>query len=276
MTIDNGEWITEIHNSQFSILNSQLQSVSDGGYSSGATPVPIPNTEVKPARADGTAWATVWKSRSPPSLTLFLFYSQPISDILSLQRSSGITGCFQSQRSSGNTGCFQSQRSSGNTGCFPSGALFTCNPGTTTQALQTIVVIMGCTLQGFRYRSTPCLCYDAHKGLGRHFPCYDVRKGVLCRPSGAWVVVLCHVTGVPLSLHTLPMLCRPQGAWEVVICLVTGIPLSLHTLPMLCRPQGAWRNCRQSKFIQYRRYILQRHLSNFGVIFSNTFWIFLH
>ncbi len=25
-----------------------------GGYSGGVTPVPIPNTEVKPARADGT------------------------------------------------------------------------------------------------------------------------------------------------------------------------------------------------------------------------------
>ena len=37
-----------------------------GGYAEGVTPVPIPNTEVKPLRADGTAWVTVWESRSPP------------------------------------------------------------------------------------------------------------------------------------------------------------------------------------------------------------------
>ena len=35
------------------------------GLTGGVTPVPIPNTEVKPSRADGTAWATVWESRSP-------------------------------------------------------------------------------------------------------------------------------------------------------------------------------------------------------------------
>ena len=32
------------------------------------TPVPIPNTEVKLPRADGTAWATVWESRTSPRL----------------------------------------------------------------------------------------------------------------------------------------------------------------------------------------------------------------
>ena len=32
------------------------------------TPVPIPNTEVKPHTADGTAWETVWESRSLPAL----------------------------------------------------------------------------------------------------------------------------------------------------------------------------------------------------------------
>ena len=40
-----------------------------GGYIVGVTPVPIPNTEVKPYGADGTAWATVWESRSLPGLT---------------------------------------------------------------------------------------------------------------------------------------------------------------------------------------------------------------
>ena len=37
-----------------------------GGDSGGVTPVPIPNTEVKPSSADGTAWVTVWESRTPP------------------------------------------------------------------------------------------------------------------------------------------------------------------------------------------------------------------
>src|ERR1041385_6000843 len=41
-----------------------------GGVAGGATPVPIPNTEVKPSWADGTAWATAWESRSLPGLIL--------------------------------------------------------------------------------------------------------------------------------------------------------------------------------------------------------------
>ena len=41
----------------------------------GATPVPIPNTEVKTYCADGTVWATAWESRAPPGLffSLLLF-----------------------------------------------------------------------------------------------------------------------------------------------------------------------------------------------------------
>ena len=39
-----------------------------GGNSEEAPPVPIPNTEVKLFCADGTAWATVWESRTPPIL----------------------------------------------------------------------------------------------------------------------------------------------------------------------------------------------------------------
>ena len=34
------------------------------------TPVPIPNTTVKPYRADGTAGAALWKSRLLPGLGL--------------------------------------------------------------------------------------------------------------------------------------------------------------------------------------------------------------
>ncbi len=37
-----------------------------GLVSEGVPPVPIPNTEVKPFSADGTARATVWESRSTP------------------------------------------------------------------------------------------------------------------------------------------------------------------------------------------------------------------
>ena len=39
-----------------------------GGYAEGVTPVPIPNTEVKPLRADDTALEAVWESRSPPGI----------------------------------------------------------------------------------------------------------------------------------------------------------------------------------------------------------------
>ena len=41
-----------------------------GGDSEEETPVPIPNTEVKLFCADGTAWATVWESRSLPRILL--------------------------------------------------------------------------------------------------------------------------------------------------------------------------------------------------------------
>ena len=37
-----------------------------GGHGGRETPVPIPNTEVKPACADGTWGETPWESRSPP------------------------------------------------------------------------------------------------------------------------------------------------------------------------------------------------------------------
>ena len=40
-----------------------------GGHRIRVTPVPIPNTEVKPDTADGTARETVWESRSLPALS---------------------------------------------------------------------------------------------------------------------------------------------------------------------------------------------------------------
>src|SRR3982074_3383715 len=45
-----------------------------GGHRIRVTPVPIPNTEVKPDSADGTAWETVWESRSLPAV-----FSKPAS-----------------------------------------------------------------------------------------------------------------------------------------------------------------------------------------------------
>ena len=37
-----------------------------GGFVERVTPVPIPNTEVKPLGADGTAREAAWESRTPP------------------------------------------------------------------------------------------------------------------------------------------------------------------------------------------------------------------
>ena len=51
------------------LLYYGLLSIFDkipGAISEGATPVPIPNTEVKPLSADGTYWATSWESRPVP------------------------------------------------------------------------------------------------------------------------------------------------------------------------------------------------------------------
>src|SRR5579862_1083252 len=39
-----------------------------GGHGGGETPVPIPNTAVKPASADGTWGVTPWESRTPPGV----------------------------------------------------------------------------------------------------------------------------------------------------------------------------------------------------------------
>ncbi len=43
----------------------QLSTFS-GGHSGRVTPVPIPNTEVKPASADGTWGDSPWESRTSP------------------------------------------------------------------------------------------------------------------------------------------------------------------------------------------------------------------
>ena len=42
------------------------KTIDLGGHSGGEIPVPIPNTEVKPASADGTWLDSAWESRTPP------------------------------------------------------------------------------------------------------------------------------------------------------------------------------------------------------------------
>ena len=54
----------------FSLSFVFLKSLNFGGYSPGVTPLPIPNRVVKPRRADGTACAGVWESRSLPNFNL--------------------------------------------------------------------------------------------------------------------------------------------------------------------------------------------------------------
>src|SRR5438270_8629697 len=48
-------------------MDQQLRN-EVGDHTAGVTPVPIPNTAVKPRRADCTARETVWESRSSPAL----------------------------------------------------------------------------------------------------------------------------------------------------------------------------------------------------------------
>jgi hypothetical protein len=70
-----------------------------GGFSLGVTPLPIPNREVKPQHADGTACAGVWESRSLPRFilipifdrdffcnTFFLCFGKKIFSIISNHR----------------------------------------------------------------------------------------------------------------------------------------------------------------------------------------------
>src|SRR5213076_2543223 len=54
--------------SQSRQIGIEISNRFSGGCVERATPVPIPNTEVKPLGADGTARATVWESRKPPGL----------------------------------------------------------------------------------------------------------------------------------------------------------------------------------------------------------------
>ena len=52
-----------------------------GGDSREETPVPIPNTEVKLSSADGTAWVTVWESKTLPGI---IYKAFPVTERLFL------------------------------------------------------------------------------------------------------------------------------------------------------------------------------------------------
>ena len=52
--------------SDFDALGTSLS----GGHRRGATPVPIPNTEVKPSTGDGTNGAIRWESSKLPGFIL--------------------------------------------------------------------------------------------------------------------------------------------------------------------------------------------------------------
>src|SRR5207253_3000618 len=53
------------------IVGAELGIIpSFGGHGGGETPVPFPNTEVKPSSADGTVGVTRWESRSLPSVLI--------------------------------------------------------------------------------------------------------------------------------------------------------------------------------------------------------------
>ena len=52
----------------FPTFHSQVREQSSGGHRRGATPVPIPNTAVKPSTGDGTNGAVRWESSKLPGL----------------------------------------------------------------------------------------------------------------------------------------------------------------------------------------------------------------
>ena len=55
-----------LNNSRCSYSIENFEIKLSGDHSRGETPVPMPNTEVKPSSADGTARASEWESRSLP------------------------------------------------------------------------------------------------------------------------------------------------------------------------------------------------------------------
>ena len=72
-------------------LRTQNSKEVPGGITGGATPVPIPNTEVKPSKADDTAAVRQWESRTLPG------YKRPV-------RLQNLAGFFFSRGMAGQPG----------------------------------------------------------------------------------------------------------------------------------------------------------------------------
>ncbi len=81
------EGVMDNHPIQFIPAVKYSRSIS-GDNSERDTPVPIPNTEVKPFSADGTWWETAWESRSLPDFPIFL--SSSMAEHSAVNR--GVTG----------------------------------------------------------------------------------------------------------------------------------------------------------------------------------------
>ena len=62
-----------------------------GGNGPRDTPVPIPNTKVKPGHADGTSLEAEWKSKSPPVYMLGCIFVQ--GDIFEAKSVSQLNKC---------------------------------------------------------------------------------------------------------------------------------------------------------------------------------------
>jgi hypothetical protein len=81
-----------------SLTRARAPATTDfGGYRDRVTPVPIPNTEVKPASADGTWVDSPWESRTPPDFSR----EDPIVAIGSSRRFGARSSCRRAVSSSG-------------------------------------------------------------------------------------------------------------------------------------------------------------------------------
>src|SRR3990170_6621940 len=65
-----------------------------GGYTGGVTPVPIPNTEVKPSRADDTMTERSWESRTPPEYIIRAHHPSDDGFFYWCARQAALTGRF--------------------------------------------------------------------------------------------------------------------------------------------------------------------------------------
>lgn len=64
------QYILSIDASSTAVVSRMFNQAFAGGISGEATPVTIPNTEVKLICAYGTAWGTGWESRTSPAFKL--------------------------------------------------------------------------------------------------------------------------------------------------------------------------------------------------------------